>query len=153
MSPLARIRQVAACATLVFFAAPGLAADAPAQTSRAVQPAQAQPATGAVQPPQEAQTAQAPQPALPVKLAPNAPAQLARSALLSVEATAAADSLRLSIRRMGDKSLVSSDDVTVTVDGRNESVTRESGGVYEVPINDLRGDGVRDVEMIVAHDG
>jgi hypothetical protein len=54
---------------------------------------------------------------------------------------------------VGDKSLVSSDDVTVTVDGRNQSVTHENGGGYEVPINDLRGDGTRDVEMIVGHDG
>jgi len=160
MSPLARIRQVAACATLVFFAAPALAAEPPAQAGQAVQAAQAPQGTPAVQAaapagqaPQAAQPSKAPPSAQPVTLTPNVPAQIARSALLSVEATSAADSLRLSIRRMGDKSLVSSDDVTVTVDGRNESVTRESGGVYEVPINDLRGDGARDVEIIVAHDG
>jgi hypothetical protein len=41
----------------------------------------------------------------------------------------------------------------VAVDGKSESVTRESGGGYEVPVNDLRGDGARDVEIIVGHDG
>jgi hypothetical protein len=174
MSPLARIRQVAACSTLILFAAPGLAADPPAQAAQAPQAAsavqapkatqapQAAPAVQAPQAtqapqaapaPQAAQPVKAPQPAQPVQLAPDQSAQIAHSALLSVAATPTADSLRLSIRRVGDKSLISSDDVTVTVDGRNESVTRENGGGYEVPINDLRGAGARDVEIIVAHDG
>lgn len=136
MSPLARIRQVGACTVFAFAVAPGLAADPPAQAQTA----------------QAIQSPPAAQPAGPVRLAPNAAAQIAHSALLSVDGTATADALRLSIRRVSDKSPVSSDDVTVTVDGRNQSVTRE-GGSYEVPINDLRGDGTRDVEMIVGHDG
>jgi hypothetical protein len=135
MSPLARIWQVGACTALVFCAASGLAADPPAQ------------AVPAVQSPPPAQ------PAGPVQLAPKVAAQFAHSALLSVDGTPAADTLRLSIRRVSDKSLVSSDDVTVTVDGRNEPVTRENGGTYEVPINDLRGDAAKDVEITVAHDG
>jgi hypothetical protein len=164
MSPLVRIGQVAACTTLAFFVARGLAAESPPQAGQPVQAVQAQQAAPAVQAPQGAQPVRAPQapqtqpppaaqPAQPIQLAPNVAAQIAHSALLGVEATAAADTLRLSIRRVGDKSLVSSDDVTVTVDGRNESVTRENGGGYEVPINNLRGDGARDVEIIVAHDG
>jgi hypothetical protein len=136
MSPLARIWQVAACTVMVFVAAPVLAADPPAP-AQAVQSQSPPPA----------------QPAEPVRLSANAPAQIAHSALLSIEGTATGDSLRLSIRRVSDKSLVSSDDVTVTVDGRNESVTRKTGGGYEVPINDLRGDAAKDVEIIVAHDG
>lgn len=139
MSPLARIWQVGACTVFVFAAAPGLAADPPAQA----QAIQAQPV----------QSPPAAQPPAPVRLAPNAAAQIAHSALLSIDGTATADTLRLGIRRVSDKSLVSSDDVTVTVDGRNESVTRDSGGGYEVPINDLRGDAARDVEIIVGHDG
>jgi hypothetical protein len=141
MSPLARIWQVGACSVLVFVAAPGLAADAPAQA--AVQPAQV------VQP---VQSPPAAQPAEPVRLAPNVAAQIAHSALLSIDGTATADTLRLSIRRVSDKTLVSTDDVTVTVDSRNESVTHDNGG-YEVPLNDLRGDAPKDVEIIVAHDG
>jgi hypothetical protein len=148
MSPLARIWQVGACTVLVFVATAGRAADPPpAQAAPPVQGIQASKGVQAVQPPQPAA------PAGPVRLAPNAAAQIAHSALLSIDGTPTADTLRLSIRRVSDKSLVNSDDVTVTVDGRNESVTRENGGGYEVPINDLRGDAARDVEIIVAHDG
>jgi hypothetical protein len=145
MSPLARIRQVGACAVFVFVGVPGLAADPPAQ-------AQAPAVQGAHQAAQSPAT-QAPPPALPVRLAPNVAAQIAHSALLSIDGTATGDTLRLGIRRVSDKSPVSSDDVTVTVDGKNESVTRGSGGGYEVPVNDLRGDGARDIEIIVGHDG
>jgi hypothetical protein len=136
MSPLARIWQVGACSVLVFVATPGLAAAPPTQ-AQAVQPVQSPPTA---------------RPAEPVRLAPNAAAQIAHSALLSIDGTATAEALRLGIRRISDKSLVSSDDVTVTVDGRNQSVTRGNGGGYEVPINDLRGEP-KDVEIIVAHDG
>jgi hypothetical protein len=54
---------------------------------------------------------------------------------------------------VSDKSLVNSDDVTVAVDGKNQSVTHEKGGVYELPVNDLRGEAARDVDVTVAHDG
>src|SRR5579864_5456399 len=101
MSPLARIWQVGACTVFVFSVAPGLAADPPAQAQTA-QAVQSPPAAA--------------QPAGPVRLAPNAAAQIAHSALLSIDGTATADALRLSIRRVSDKSPVSSDDVTVTVD-------------------------------------
>ena len=148
MSPLARIWQVGACTVWVFVATAGRAADPPpAQAGQAVQRIQA--AQGA----QAARPSQPAQPAGPVRLAPNAAAQIAHSALLSIDGTPNANTLRLTIRRVSDKSLVSSDDITVTVDGRNESVTRENGGGYEVPINDLRGDAARDVEIVVAHDG
>jgi hypothetical protein len=136
MSPLARIRQVAACTIFVSFASLALAADPVVQS-----PAQATRSPPSVRP------------VGPVKLAPNAETRIAQSALLSVDGTATADTLQLRIRRVTDKSPVSSDDVTVTVDGKNESVTRDSGGGYELPINDLRGDGGRDVELTVAHDG
>jgi hypothetical protein len=135
MSPLARIRQVAAgiVRSLLILIAPC---------------ALAEPAT---QPPP---TAQPPQ---PVVLAPNVTAQIARSALLIVDGTAAADSLQLKIRRANDGSLINGGDVTVTIDGKNEPATHENGGNYEVPINDLRGDGSRDsakdVDIVVAHDG
>lgn len=80
-------------------------------------------------------------------------APIAHSALLTVEGTVTADALQLRIRRASDKSLVGGDDVTVAIDGRNQSVTHEKGSVYEVPINDMRGDGARDVDVTVAHDG
>jgi hypothetical protein len=136
MSPLARIWQVGACIVLVFAVAPGLAADPPAPAP-------------AAQSPQPSPTAR---PAEAVRLAPNAAARIAHSALLSVDGTVTADALRLQIRRISDKSVLSSDDITVTVDGRNESVTPEGGG-YEIPINDLRGDPAKELEIIVGHDG
>jgi hypothetical protein len=148
---LSYIRQLAACTALILFAAPGLAADPPPQAGQAAQAGQS---TQPAQPVQGVQSPPPAQPPEPVQLAPNAAAQIAHSALLGIEGTATADSLRLSIRRVSDKSVVSSDDVTVTVDGRNQSVTRENGGVYAVPINDLRGgDAAKDVEVIVGHDG
>jgi hypothetical protein len=176
MSPLARIRQVAACTALVCFSGSGLAAEPPvaapavqvtpgAAAVQSPQAGEAPPSShvaaavqttqgdAAAQPPQASQAPRAPQPPQPVRLVPNAAAQIAHSALLSVDGTATADTLKLNIRRAGDKSLLSSDDVTVTVDGRNQSITRENTG-YEVPINDLRGgEPARDVEVIVAHDG
>ncbi len=102
---------------------------------------------------QAAATSATVQPPTPVQLAPNVAATIARSALLTVDGTATADALQLSIRRVSDKSPISSDDVTVAVDGKNQSVTREKSGVYELPSNDLRGDGARDVDVTVAHDG
>ena len=137
MSPLARIRQVAACTIFIPFAGLVLAAD----------PVAHPPAQATRSPPPSARPVQ------PVQLAPNAETRIAQSALLSVDGTATADTLQLRIQRVSDKSPVSSDEVTVTVDGKNEPVTRASGGSYELPINDLRGDGARDVEFTVAHNG
>jgi hypothetical protein len=126
MSPLARIRQAAACTVWAFLASVTQAAN---------------PAPAAEQ---------------PVLLAPKATAQIAHSALLTVEATTTGDSLRLTIRRTHDQSLVNGSDISVSVDGRNEPVTPGSAG-YEIPINDLRGaadhDPPREVEIIVPHDG
>jgi archaellum component FlaG (FlaF/FlaG flagellin family) len=78
---------------------------------------------------------------------------VAHSALLTVGATQTDDSVALYVRRVHDHSIVSSDDVTVTVDGKNETVTHDRGGSYSVPASDLRGDGTRAVEVIVGHDG
>ena len=176
MSPLACIRQAAAGIVSLILLAPGaLAGDTPSpstsasaaqstagqlSTSGGAQSAAMPPAAGAAQPIPAAQSSRQPasvQPAQPVVLAPNATAQIARSALLIVDGTAAADALQLKFRRASDGSLVNGGDVTVTVDGKNEPVTHENGGGYEVPINDLRGDGsrdsARDVDIIVAHDG
>jgi hypothetical protein len=93
------------------------------------------------------------EPAKPVQLAVNVPAQIANSALLSVEATARSDVLQISVRRLKDNSLIATDDITIAIEGHNESVTREKGTVYELPINDLRGAGVQDVDVTIAHDG
>jgi hypothetical protein len=93
------------------------------------------------------------EPPKPIELAVNVPAVIAHSALLDVEATVKADALQISIRRVADKSLINSDDVTIAIDGKNEPVTHERSTIYEVAVNDLRGDGVKDVDVTVAHDG
>jgi hypothetical protein len=97
--------------------------------------------------------AEPPPAAQPVQLAPNSAAEIAHSALLSATARVNAGSLQLLIRRVSDKSPVDSDAVTVTVDGRNERFTRQAGGQYELAINNFRGEGSRDIEIIVPHDG
>ncbi len=131
MSPLARIRQVAACTLVLSVSLSVQAADPAAPPAAAQSPS-------------------------PVQLAPNIAREIARSALLSVEATATADALQLRIRRLSDRSPVSGAGVTVTVDGKSAAVSRLTDG-YEVPIEDLRGesgkDGGRDVEVVVPHDG
>lgn len=169
MSPLARLRQVTTCSVIASFtgwALAGLALFASvallagpvrAADPAAPQAAVANSASAATTAPSSAPTATSasavPAAASPVQLAPDVAAPIAHSALLTVEATVTADALQLSIRRVSDKSLVNSDDITVAVDGRNQSVTHEKGSIYEVPINDLRGDGARDVDVTVAHDG
>lgn len=95
-----------------------------------------------------------PQP--PVKAARAAAApemRVAHSALLSVDATTADDSVVLHIRHVRDQSLLNSDDVTVAVDGKAETVTRSSDGSYVLPASNLRGAGQRDIEIVVGHDG
>jgi hypothetical protein len=115
-------------------------------------------ASAATTPPQP-QTASAPQGSQPrpVVLRTNATAQIARSALLIIEGTAATDFLQLKIRRVADGTAINGSDVTVTIDGKNAPVTREDGGTYDVPSNDLRGGGsgeaAKDVDIVVAHDG
>jgi hypothetical protein len=172
MSPLAHIRQVAACTLLAGHGSLALAAGSTGQPAPVSEPtqvtqsAQIQPAQ-ATESGQAARSTQATGPgqstahsmpsSQPIRLAPNGTAQVARSALLSVEGTATADHLRLSIRRVGDRGLEERDEVTVTIDGKSEPVTHDKGGIYEVPIDDLRadrpGDPPKDLEIIVAHDG
>src|SRR5581483_667494 len=97
MSPLARIRQVAAGSTVpTLIAWSALAAAPPAPA-----PSGSQPASAAER---------------PVLLAPKGTAQLARSALLTVDGTATDDSLQLIVRRTADKSVISEGEITVTVD-------------------------------------
>jgi hypothetical protein len=94
-----------------------------------------------------AQSAPAPVPT------PSSAVQIARSALLTIDGTPGADTLDLRIHKVSDKSLVTGDDVAVTVDGRNESVTRVNVDTYQIPVSDLRGGGTHEVEITVAHDG
>ena len=111
----------------------------------------------ALEPAPLAQNPPNPQPLQPLVLAPKGTGQIARSALVVVAGTATDDSLQLKIRRVSDGSVIDLGNVSVTVDGKTEAVTRESGGIYTIPVGDLRGessgDAARDVDIIVAHDG
>jgi hypothetical protein len=136
MSPLARIGQVAARTGIFSFLATAALAAGTSPPPRGAPVAAADPL---------------------VVLSPKAAGQIAHSSLLTVEGAVTNDALRLSIRRAQDKSLITSGEITVTVDGKNEPVTHENAGAFEIPVNDVRGDGTpesaRDVEIIVPHDG
>jgi len=78
---------------------------------------------------------------------------VARSAQLSVEALVGNDTVTLWIRRANDKKPIDSKDVTVSINGKTQIVTRRTDGSYTFPTDDLRGKEARPVEIIVGHDG
>jgi hypothetical protein len=78
---------------------------------------------------------------------------VARSALLSVEATESADTVTFWIRRVADKKLVDGKDLVVSFGGRNQVFTRHTDGSYTVSADDLRGKDPKAVQIIVGHDG
>jgi hypothetical protein len=96
-----------------------------------------------------------PAPAAPpaTALAKGSPVQIAKSALLTVEGTPTPQTLDLRLHKISDKSLVSADDVNVTVDGRSETVTRVNVDTYQIPADSFRGSGAHEVEITVPHDG
>jgi hypothetical protein len=105
-----------------------------------------QPAAASASTPQEA--------ARPVPaMAPGAAIQIAKSAMLTIDGTPTPDTLDLRIHKISDRSLIASDAVTVTVDGRSEPVTRVNVDTYQIAVNGLRGAGVHEIEVIVPHDG
>ncbi|MDB6090733.1 MAG: hypothetical protein JWN85_3517 [Gammaproteobacteria bacterium] len=81
------------------------------------------------------------------------PTPIARSALLTVEATDTGESLAIRIRRVATLAPIDSKDVTVTVDGKSAPVTAQADGTLLLPIKDLRGDAERQLDIVVAHDG
>ena len=91
-------------------------------------------------------------PALASGAAAAAPISVAHSALLTIDAIAADDSLAIHIRHTADQTPVNSQDVTVSVDGRSVPVT-PADGTYLVSAKELRGRGDRVLDIVVAHDG
>jgi len=81
------------------------------------------------------------------------PIPIAHSALLTIDATETEDSLALRIRHAANQTPIDSKDVTVSVDGKSETVTAQADGTLLLPIKDLRGDGERQFDIVVAHDG
>ncbi|HUI59282.1 MAG TPA: hypothetical protein VLX90_03630 [Steroidobacteraceae bacterium] len=79
--------------------------------------------------------------------------RIAHSALVTVDGTPNGDTLVLNVRRVSDGSRIASDDISLTVDGKNESLTHLSDSTYSIEAGELRGDGDHDLELIVGHDG
>jgi hypothetical protein len=84
---------------------------------------------------------------------PGARTELARSAQVVIDATPAGKNLVLAIRRAADQSVIDDKDVTVSIDGKSQIVTRQPDGTYALPMDELQGSGGRTIEVIVAHDG
>jgi hypothetical protein len=78
---------------------------------------------------------------------------VAHSALLTIYGVPTADGLALHVQHAGNQIPIDGRDVTVSVDGKNQPVTAEPEGTFLLPTKDLSGDGERELEIIVAHDG
>lgn len=78
---------------------------------------------------------------------------LAHSAQLTVDAQETTDAVTLWIRHATDKKVVDTKDVTVTIGGKKQVVTRRTDGSFSFPIDDLRGKEAKPVQLVVGHDG
>ena len=78
---------------------------------------------------------------------------LAHSAQLTVDAQETTDAVTLWIRHAADKKVVDTKDVTVSIAGKNQVVTRRTDGSFSFPIDDLRGKQAKPVQLVVGHDG
>lgn len=81
------------------------------------------------------------------------PIPVAHSALLTIDATPNGDILELHIKHAGNAIPIDGQNVTVSVDGKNQPVTPEPEGTFALSTKDLPGDGERQLDITVAHDG
>jgi hypothetical protein len=87
----------------------------------------------------------------PPAAAPRIP--VAHSALLNINASVVPDGLMLHILHASNQVPIDGRDVTVTVDGKNQPLTVEPEvGDFLLPTKDL-GEGERQLDITVAHDG
>lgn len=94
--------------------------------------------------------------ALPARAAePPAPPAIpvAHSALLTIDATPTDDGLALHIKHAGNQIPIDGRDVTVSVDGKDQTLTPAPEGTFLLATKDLSGDGERQLDITVAHDG
>ena len=85
---------------------------------------------------------------------PPAPAiPVAHSALLTIDATHTDDGLALHIKHAGNQIPIDGRDVTVSVDGKSQPVTPAPEGTFLLSTKGLGGDGERQFDIVVAHDG
>jgi hypothetical protein len=78
---------------------------------------------------------------------------VAHSALLTIDATRSDDTLDLHIKHAGNGIPIDGQNVTVSVDGKSQPVTAASDGTFALSTKDLTGDGERQLDIVVAHDG
>ena len=78
---------------------------------------------------------------------------IAHSALLTIYGVPTADGLAIHVQHAGNQIPIDGRDVTVSVDGKNQPVTAAPEGTFILPTKDLPGDGERELEIVVAHDG
>ena len=84
---------------------------------------------------------------------PAAPIPVAHSAQLNINATVVPDGLVLHILHASNQIPIDGRDVTVTVDGKNQPLTVEPEvGSFLLPTKDI-GEGERQLDITVAHDG
>jgi hypothetical protein len=93
-------------------------------------------------------------PALAADPTPPAPViPVAHSALLTIDATTTDDGLALHVKHAGNQIPIDGRDVTVSVDGKSHPVTAAPEGTFLLATKDLAGDGERQLDIVVAHDG
>lgn len=78
---------------------------------------------------------------------------VAHSAQLLVDAQDSGSALLLRVRRAADQKPVDSKDVTVSIDGKTQTITRTADGSYSLPADELRSKGDKALEIVVGHDG
>jgi hypothetical protein len=78
---------------------------------------------------------------------------VAHSALLTIDATRNGDLLELHVKHAGNNVPIDGQNVTVSVDGKNQTVTPEPEGTFALSTKDLPGDGERQLDIVVGHDG
>ena len=84
---------------------------------------------------------------------PAAAVPVAHSALLTIDATRSDDGLALHIKHAGNQIPIDGQNVTVSVDGKEHPVTPQPEGTFLLATKDLSGDGERQLDIVVAHDG
>jgi hypothetical protein len=78
---------------------------------------------------------------------------IAHSALLTIFGVVTSDGLALHIQHAGNQIPIDGRDVTVSIDGKSQPVTAEPEGTFVLSTKDLNGDGERQLDIVVAHDG
>lgn len=84
---------------------------------------------------------------------PPAAIPVAHSALLTINATPTPDGLALHVLHAANQIPIDGRDVTVLVDGKNQPLTVAPEGTFLLSTKDLGDDGVRQLDITVAHDG